>query len=241
MLNNPYVKRYDFLEHGVLAAATTAGARPFVQAKTGNNTPTIVTEKGHLKLALTADEEAQVQCAYMGDILPFRVRDIKQLRILAKCTAIASDSAVEAILGLASARADDPDSIAEGIFWKVKASNALVVESDDGSTNNDDKDTGETLSTTLKLLVFDFDNGVLPRSPLESGSVGGSSHVLARCHGSNDKLKRVCSDTIFTFHNYDDADDYLQLIFQIYKSSSTDTGTLYVKWAEVELRDTING
>jgi hypothetical protein len=236
MLGQAITKRYDFLGSGKLAVGPTAGAGPFVQAKTG--TPgDIVHASGALKLPIAATVEAEANCAYFGDDLCFDIDDIKCLRIVAKITAIGANDVVEAIFGLASARNDNPDSIAEGIFWKIKASNVVVLESDDGTTNNDDVATGQTLSTTYREFVLDFSSGVLPRSPLEGGSVGGKSHVLASMSDSTGKLIPVARSTVFDLSEYSGG---LQLIAQIYKSSADDTGTLYIKSIEIELKDNLN-
>lgn len=238
MLGQPFTKRYDFLGAGQLDVGLAAGCGPFVQAKTGTHTPAIVHDGGALKIALSADEEVQVNCAYFGDDLCFDIDDIQHLRIVAKITDIEADEVVEAIFGLASERNDNPDTIAEGIFWKVKASNVVVLESDDGTTNLDDKDTLDTLSDSYKEFVLDFSAGVLQRSPLEGGSVGKKSHVLAAMSNAAGKLRPVCRSTVFDLSEYASG---LQLIAQIYKSSSTDTGTLYIKSIEIQLKENLNG
>ena len=236
MKGQPITKRYDFLGAGQLNIGVAANAGPFVQAKTG--TPgNIVHALGALKLPIAATVEAEANCAYFGDDLCFDIDDIKSLRIVAKMTAIGATEVVEAVFGLASARNDNPDTIAEGIFWKVKASNVVVLESDDGTNNNDDIATGLTLSTTYREFVLDFSSGVLPRSPLEGGSVGGKSHVLASMSDSNGKLIPVCRSTVFDLSNYAGG---LQLIAQIYKSSADDTGTLYIKSIEIELKENLD-
>jgi hypothetical protein len=236
MKGQPITKRYDFLGASQLDVGLAAGCGPFVQAKTG--TPgAIVHAAGALKLPIAATEEVEVNCAYFGDDLCFDIDDIKSVRIVAKITAIGANDVVEAIFGLASARNDDPDAIAQGIFWKVKASNVVVLESDDGTNNNDDVATGQTLSTTYREFVLDFSSGVLPRSPLEGGSVGGKGHVLASMSNASGKLIPVCRSTVFDLSNYAGG---LQLIAQIYKSSADDTGTLYIKSIEIDLKDNLN-
>jgi hypothetical protein len=236
MLGEPIIKRYEFLGSGQLNVGPAANAGPFVQAKTG--TPGNITHSGGaLTIPLAASVEAEVNCAYFGDDLCFDIDDIKLLRIVAKITDIADDEVVEAIFGLASERADDPDAIAEGIFWRVKAGGAVVLESDDGTTNVDDADTGLTLGTTYREFVLDFSSGVLPRSPLEGGSVGGKSHVLAAMTNDSGQLRPVCRSTVFDLSAYSGG---LQLIAQIYKSSADDTGTLSIKSIEIELKDKLS-
>lgn len=237
MLGQPITKRYDFLGAGQLDVGLAAGCGPFVAAQTG--TPgAIVHSGGALKIPLAATEEAECNCAYFGDDLCFDLDDIKSLRIVAKITDIEDDEVVEAIFGLASERNDNPDTIAEGIFWRVKAGNVVVLESDDGTTNKDDVATGQTLTDEYKEFVLDFSAGVLPRSPLEGGSVGGKCHVLASMSNDSGQLRPVARSTVFDLGEYDGG---LQLIAQIYKSSATDTGTLYIKSIEIELKDNLNG
>lgn len=237
MLGQPITKRYDFFGAGQLNTGLAATAGPFVQAKTGSATPAIVHEGGALKIGLTTANEAQVNCAYFGDDLCFNIDDIRLLRIVAQITDIDEDEDVEAIFGLASERADDPDAIAEGIFWRIKAGNVVCLESDDGTVNVDDKDTNQVLTDEYREFVLDFGAGVLPRSPLEGGSVGGKSHVLASMSNAAGKLRPVCRATVFSLGGYDEG---LQLIAQIYKPQSTDTGTLRIKSIEIELRDNLD-
>lgn len=230
-MQEPRLIRFDFVGHGELGAAGDAGAGPFVQNKTG--TPgDIVNENGYLKIPIAATSEAEINCAYFGDELSFDVDDIKQIRI-GLHTVADLGSGVSAVVGVGSARNDTVDNVTANLWVRIADTNVLYVESDDGTTDNDDKATGLSMGATDLIVVFDFDNGVLMRSPLESGSVGGKKHILVSIDNGDGYLRRVCADTVFTLNGYTAG---LQPIFQIQKASGTGTGALYVKFFEVLLK-----
>jgi hypothetical protein len=123
------------------------------------------------------------------------------------------DSATTIVMGLGSARADDPDTVAANAFFKLAGSNAVVVETDDGTTDNDDNATGVSLSSTYKRFVIDFS--------------GGKSDVKFYIDGV-----KVGTET-FTMSAYSSG---LQPIFQIQKTSDSNTDALTVDYVKVVSR-----
>ena len=118
---------------------------------------------------------------------------------------------------MASARANDPDSITALALFRLYGTTAINCETDDGTNNNDDKATGFTLGTTLKRFTIDFASGVKTVSP-PSPSVGGKSNVLFSCDGGDNVLRPVCRNTLFDMGNYSAG---LQLFAQIQKGASS--------------------
>jgi hypothetical protein len=176
-------------------------------------TPTYT--KGTSEAVLTLDSEAEVEnvCLHFGDALDFDIDLIQSIEFRAKVTATL-DSATTIVMGLGSARADDPDTVTANAFFKLAGSNVVVCESDDGTRDNDDKATGVSLSSTYKRFVIDF--------------TGGTSDVKFYIDGA-----RVASSTTFDMSGYSAG---LQPIFQIQKASDTNADALTLDYVKVECK-----
>ena len=201
-------------------ADTSAAGSPTVQA--GND---------GMALTLTSTNEAQNLCFYMGDVLPFDIDDLIAVEFLAKVSASLA-STVSAAFGLASARNDTLDSVAEHAWFRLQGSNALLVESDDGTNDNDDKATGVSLSTTFRRCRIDFSQGVFSQDP-PSLSKGGKAHVQFLVSNDQGSLRRVAAGTRFDMSNYT---GNLQLLAQLQKTAAADVATLTLLEAMVEYR-----
>jgi hypothetical protein len=173
-------------------------------------TPTYTTGTSEAILTLASTAEVENVCLHFGDALDFDIDLIQSIEFRAKVTATL-DSATTIVMGLGSARNDDPDAIAANAFFKLAGSNAVVCESDDGTTDNDDKATGVSLSSTYKRFLIDF--------------TGGKSNVKFYIDGA-----RVASSTTFDMSGYSAG---LQPIFQIQKTSDTNTDSLTIDYVRV--------
>lgn len=226
-------KHYDF---------RGADAPPVVASRLGTwcskitktaGSPTIAAVNGGaMELALDSTAEVQNLCLYQGDILPFRIQDLIRVEIVASVSASLA-AAVSAAFGLASARNDTLDSVTANAWFRLQGSNALLVETDDGTNDNDDKATGITMGTTLKRFVIDF-TGVQARQ-LPSASLGNRANVSFWADNANGDLRRVADTTLFDMSNYT-ATSGLQLFAQIQKTSNAATGTLSIESFEVEYK-----
>lgn len=127
-------------------------------------TPTYLTvteDGGAADLAFDSQSEAQTVVLYNNDVLIYDVRQIKSVWWILKVTAFSAVSTLTA--GVASAYNATPDSVATNAWFRMQGSvstTALLVETDDAVTDNDDKATGATLGTTYKKLLIDFTNGI---------------------------------------------------------------------------------
>lgn len=186
---------------------------------------------GSMDLALSADSEVQSACLYQGDILPFDIDDLIRVSFLVKVSASLA-AAVTAVFGLATAQNATPDSVATNAWFRLQGSNALLVESDDGTTDNDDVATGITLSTTYRRCVIDFSTGVKTLAP-PSASKGGKANVGFYVSDDFGSLRRVAGGTSF---DVSAESGNLQLLAQIQKTSGTATGTLSIMEIEVETK-----
>lgn len=195
-------------------------------------TPTVKTVSGgSMDLALEATSEVQSAGLYMGNILPYDIDDLVRVSFLAKVSASLA-AAVTAVFGVASAQHATPDSVAEHAWFRLQGSNALLVETDDGTRDNDDVATGVSLSTTYRRCVIDFSAGNLTQSP-PSASLGGKSDVRFSVSDDFGSLRRVAGGTSFDMRGYS---GNLQLIAQIQKTVGTAVGTLSIMEIEVEYK-----
>jgi hypothetical protein len=224
---------YDFRgAHAPPVVASRIGT--WASKITGAGPPTVKSVSGgSLDLALTAASEVQSATLYMGDILSFDIEDLIRVEFIAKLTA-ALPAAVSIAFGLASAQNDAIDSIAEHALFRAIGSNAIVVESDDGTNDVDDKPTGFSLVATYRRFAIDFSVGNLTQSP-PALSKGGTADV--RFFMSNDRgaLTNVCRNVVGGF-NMSNFTGNLQLFAQIQKTTGTAVGTLSLLAAAVEYR-----
>lgn len=226
------ILRYDF--RGAYKPPAVASRQgPWcskITAATG--APTIQTgSSGAIELALDATNEVQNLCLYMGDVLPFDIEDLIRVEFLAAISASLGAS-VMAAFGVADTRNDTLDTIAKSAWFRIEGNNNVLCESDDGTTDTDDKATGETLSTTFKRFAIDFSVGNNPRNP-PSLSQGGLSDLQFFMSNSNNSLRRVASGVRFDVSAYA---GQLQLFAQIQKTAGTALGTLSILGVDVELR-----
>lgn len=208
-------------------------AAPFRVSRTAAaGHPTVTLSGGALVLTLDATEEAQLIGIDFGDHLAFDIDDVKRIEILAAASA-SLDAAVSAVLGAGSAVAADPDDVAASAWFKLPGDNTMVVETDDGTTNQDDKDTGLDLAATFRRLVIDFASGVHGRTPPET-SLGGKGAVQFSAENSAGLLAPVAKTTLFNMSQYSSG---LQPILWLLKSSDVATATLSIKAITFEFRE----
>lgn len=201
----------DFI--GTVATFPTSAdpATPWLVDDTSSSgTPTYTTGTSVAVLTLASTEEVENVCLHHGDALSFDIDLIQSIEFSAK-TVATLDSATTIVMGVGSARADDPDAVAANAFFKLAGSNAIVCESDDGTNDNDDKATGLSLVATYRRFLIDF--------------TGGKSNVKFYIDG-----QRVASSTTFDMSNYSAG---LQPIFQIQKTSDTNTDSLTIDYVRV--------
>lgn len=201
----------DFI--GTVATFPTSAdpATPWLVDDTSSSgTPTYTTGTSVAVLTLASTEEVENVCLHHGDALSFDIDLIQSIEFSAK-TVATLDSATTIVMGVGSARADDPDTVAANAFFKLAGSNAIVCESDDGTNDNDDKATGLSLVATYRRFLIDF--------------TGGKSNVKFYIDG-----QRVASSTTFDMSNYSAG---LQPIFQIQKTSDTNTDSLTIDYVRV--------
>jgi hypothetical protein len=154
----------DFFDRAQ-AFTTTPGQNGWTAADTSSaGTPTylcITEDGGAAKLTCTSTSEAQIVTLYHNDVLAFDVRKIKMVEFIAKVAGI--DAVTTLTMGLGSARNDTDDSVATNAWFRMEGSvstTAIVAETDDATTDNDDKATGVSLAAVYKKFAISFESGI---------------------------------------------------------------------------------
>ena len=224
-----YKQDYHFFGRGTIPLASDAGAHPFVRTVTGSGPPTAAyTEvsgvNGAIALALEATSEAQNICVSNGDILCFPIDNLAYVEFVARIsTALTATATTMWAFGLAGARNDAIASLAQRLLFRGlgNGSAAVIVDSDDGTTDVTAAATGETLATTWKRFGFDFTG------------VNGKSGIQVFMDGARG-FKRVAQASTFNMGAYS---GNLQFYAQVQKAANTNVGTLQLDRFSVTFRE----
>ena len=223
---------YDFRGELAIAAAGSGAGGPFVKADTSAaGAPTVGgLLGGGVRLLLAATSEVENLCLYMGDVLSFDIDEIVSVEFIAK-TVASLNAATQLAFGVCSNRNDTHDTIAEQATFRCVGSNAVVVETDDGTNDNDDVATGLTLGATWKRFRIDFASR---NTTLEPPSVSKGRKSNIEFYGANDNgsLRRVASGTRFDVSNYTGG---LQLFAQLQKTADTNVNSLDILECSIEV------
>lgn len=126
--------------------------------------PTYLTstaDGGQMVLTCSNTNEVQNVCMYANDVLMFDLAKLQHFWYVVKVANISNTTVCT--WGVGSARNDDEDAVTVNAYFKIEGATSttnIVTETDDNTTNNDDKATGKTLSTTLTKCHIDFTNGL---------------------------------------------------------------------------------
>jgi len=225
--------RYDFRGHLLFPVTASGAGTPFVTAvSAAAGSPTVqgVTDGG-ARLAFDNTVEVQNLCLYMGDVLPFDIDDIIRAWFIVKA-AQTFDATSQVAWGLAGARNDAIDTIAQAALFRCIANNAIVVESDDGTNNNDDVATGLTLSgADWARYEINFAERITTIDP-PGVSTGRPSNIGFYGANSLGSLRRVASGTLFDMSNYATG---LQFFVQLQKTADANTDAFDILECGVEV------
>lgn len=221
----------DFIGAGTFVAS--AGLDPWVITDTSSaGTPTYIRmdhgetsgafRPGVAQLAFDSQTEAQNVCLSFGDKLAFDINSLKGaefgVRFVAQ-TGSAKDAATTLAFGVTGDRNDAIDSVAIAAIFRLasgSASNAMVVETDDNTNNNDDVDCGFTFTdNTWGKFKIDFSD--LTSVKFFGGVAGGP-------------FKRFAKGTTFDMSNYAAG---LQPFFQLQKTSDNNTDAFQIDYVKL--------
>ena len=193
---------YDFRGHLAIPETASGAGTAFVKADTSSaGSPTIggVTNGG-VQLAFDSTAEVQNLCLYMGDVLPFDIDDIIRAWFIVKAGQT-FDATTSVAFGLASARNDAIDSIAQQASFRCIGNNTIVAETDDGTNDNNDVATGLTLSSSnwgRYELNFAERNTTMEPPTVSTGRKSNIGFYGATGSGNSyGSLRRVASGTRF--------------------------------------------
>lgn len=210
------VVREDF----VAAAGTTLPAPWAEQDTSAAGTPTTDyvsgDPQGIYRLATDATNEAQRLTLYFGDnlVIPPTARARFSARIKIDTDSAGGLTADDRIVvGLASARNATLDSVADHAWFRLEGANQnILCETDDGTTDNDDNDTGvDWAEATYVKLTIDVDVQGDVRFLVDDADVTPETMSLAAAV----------------------AGDKLQPFIEIQKDAGTEAHTLDIDWVEV--------
>lgn len=151
----------DFIGGGSLPL-DSAGGEGFVNHDTSSSgAPTLAFQSaanGVYRMQFASTSEAEYLATYLGDAVcvPPTAKAVWECRIAITGTFSADDRVV---FGLASARNNTLDNIADHVWFRMEgANNNILVEGDDdGTTDNDDNDTGvDWTSGVMMVLKIDM-------------------------------------------------------------------------------------
>lgn len=145
-------------------AASNAGHSWVIADTSSSGTPTYVGVDGGRGVAVDMASTGEIEnvCLYWGDILGIDIDDIIEASFDVKMNQAALDATSMFAIGLAGDRNAAIDSIAQAALFRVvgaTSTTALVVETDDGTTDNDDVATGTSLINVTKRLTISFATG----------------------------------------------------------------------------------
>jgi hypothetical protein len=209
----------DFLGPQTLTASPTGSDLWDIADTSSAGTPTYTVGgiNGEATLAFDTQEEVQNVCLYMSDKLNFDIDKLLRVEMAVKMGQAAVDATTSLAFGLASARNDAIDSIAAHASFRVIGSGsttAVVVESDDGTTDKDDIATGATLINAYKRFVIDFS--------------GGTSNVKFYIDGV-----QVATSTTFDMSGYTAG---LQPYVQLQKTSDANADSVVIDYIKIVSR-----
>jgi len=230
-------RRFHWVFRGYNQPAGSASQSPWVITDTSAaGTPTYVgANLGGLALTMDNTTEVQNICLSFGDVLAFDIDVLLRMEMVLKVSAATLDTATSVAWGMWSARNDDPDAVTAHAHFRLIGNNNVVCETDDGTTDTDDKATGDTLSTSFKRFAIDFGTGIYTREAPQL-SLGGKAAVQFFMSDSYGSLRRVCDGTVFNMNAYSDG---LQPVVQIQKTSDNNTNAVTIDEVIVDYKTTV--
>lgn len=217
-----------FCGHYIPADHGTAG--PSEWKKTVSGEGAITSNGDSVRLELTSGSGAGLAELALGDKLPFLLSDLIRARFIAKCSSI-SAAEVQVSFGMASAiNGTATDSLAANAMFRGIGSNTIVLESDDGTNDNDDVASGLSFDADWQDFLIDFTQTQQKMPP--AVSLGTGSNV--RFEGTNGQIRRTAGEAqLFDMSNYTGK---LQPFARVQKASGTGVVTLDIKLIEVEYK-----
>ena len=198
----------DFFGNEVFSTTAADNARFLITDTSAAGSPTYAvvdgSSSGEIAIDLASTSEIENVCLSQNDKLQFDIDKIREVNFRVKMNQAALNAASQFAFGLAGDRNDAIDSIAQAALFRVVGADSttnVVVETDDGTNDNNDVATGKTLINAYKDFTISF--------------ATGKSDVRFFIDG-----QPVATDTTFDMSNYSGA---LQIFAQLQKTADTNT------------------
>lgn len=145
----------DFIGYQAMTSET-GSTGPWLTVDVGDATEALVADadNGQFALILAATDEAEDAVLYMGDQLNFDIGKLKTMEFRAQ--AVTPGTGVAVVAGMAGDHNLDKDTVAQNAWFKWPAGLAVVAETDDGTTDNDDKAVATQVTATWYDYKIDF-------------------------------------------------------------------------------------
>lgn len=221
-VTSPKVNRHDYVEvfEDFMGQALDGTNSPWATKDTSAaGTPTLAitadAAQGELKLQFDATDEAQILTLYGGNNLKFDIDSAPIMDFRFKVNALNANDIL--VMGLASDQNDTADTVAQNAWFRLEGAGMdLLLESDDGSVDNDDKDsTVNVTGDAYVILRVDVSNKAAVK-------------FYTRSAGQWSEL----TDGVTTF-NMGAYSGNLQPFFQLQKSGGTHTTALTIDYVRV--------
>lgn len=216
MARNQIITYFDPFAGG-RSFTTSADANGWVtHDDSASGSPTVAcVDGGGVGFTLTNTNEVQRVSLYHNDILSFPASKLVRVSWEWKASGTLTNAVL--LAGLASAYNDDEDAITHGVWFKTDGSSSIVAETDDGTIDNNDKATGQTIGSSFTYCEIDFTLGL--------------SNVRFFTESSS-SFRHVATGTTFDFSQAGN----LQPMLKCEKAASTDVPILTVRNFLVEYK-----
>lgn len=207
----------DFLGPQTLTASPAGSDRWDIADTSSAGTPTYTVGGINGEATLSFDTQAEIQnvCLFQSDVLNFDIDLLRSIEFRIKMGQAALGATSQLAFGLCSARNDAIDSLAQAACFRVigaDSTTGVVVESDDGTNENNDVATGKTLINAYKKFVINF--------------AGGKSDVRFFIDGD-----RVAASTTFDMSAYAAG---LQPFVQISKTADANANSVVIDYIKIK-------
>jgi hypothetical protein len=195
----------DFLGNNVL---TSEAIWKLVDVGDATEAGVAATHMGEIKLAIAATDEAEDAVLYMGDALPFDIDKLKRVRFRAAFAT--PGTGVTCVVGMGGAHNLDKDTMAQNAWFRCEAGLACKCESDDGTTDNDDKTAATIVTGQYYIFEIDFTTPAAVKFYIDGTA--------------------VATGTTFDMSAYTAG---LQFYASADKTSGTGVGSISIDWVEI--------
>lgn len=176
---------------------------------------------GVAAIILDSDDNSEIGCLYFGDNLCLSMKQglVFETRLTFSTLPTTGTETVQAVFGLASAHNATLNSIATNAWFRVESSanTALLWETDDGDTDDDDNSTGITLVAgtynIYKIDCRDLSNGV--KFYVDGTLVGTSADMDTNLSSTEAKVQPYFN------------------VSKVKSSANTGTGTMLIDYVKI--------